>query len=223
MIKEHDNILKKAGVKFLPFVGDDYKKGISFDEDGNLIFGSDEKTGKKVLVLGESHYCDEKLSDEEMASFTRDVLEWYLDVRKSADNAFWMKTFLKFERALANKITDSEESTNIWNHLMFYNYLQVPLKGARMAGSQDNYENASKPFFKLLEVFKPDYVIVWGHRLYEWLPNDNGCQGAVLSDGIETWEYNLGDNRIKVLPVCHPSAVFSWDYWHNIIVELLNR
>lgn len=56
-----DKELQEAGVKFLPFVGEDYDQGISFDEEGKLVL---EGQGKKVLVLGESHYCDEELSDE---------------------------------------------------------------------------------------------------------------------------------------------------------------
>ena len=223
MIEKKDSFLKEAGVKFLPFVGDNYENGISFDEKGNLMLGTSEKTLKKVLVLGESHYCDEDLTDEEMSSFTRDVLELYLDARKSGDTTFGMKTFLKFERALANEITGLKDSADIWNHLMFYNYLQVPLNGVRMSGNQEEYENASKPFFKLLEIYRPDYIIVWGYHLYERLTNDNGNQGSVLSYGMETWEYDIDGKRIKVLPVRHPVVGFSWDYWHEIIVDFFNR
>ena len=218
-----DKELKEAGGNFLPFVGDAYESGISFDEKGNLVLGTVENPGKKVMVLGEYHYCDEELSEKEMHSFTRDVVEWYLDARRSGDSALWMNSFLKFERALCNKVTAAEDSIGIWNHLMFYNYLQVPLKGARMAGSQEEYENASKPFLKLLEMYRPDCVIVWGYRLYEWLPNGNGNKSDVLSGEQETWEYILADKRTKVLPVCHPSAGFSWKHWHKIVVEFLNR
>ena len=174
--------LKEAGVKFLPFVGDNYENGISFDEEGRLILGTAEKPGKKVLIINQCHYCDEDLTDEEMSSFTRDVLEWYLDARKCGNTTLWMNTFLKFERALANEITEAKDSASIWGHLMFYNYLQVPLKGARMSGNQ----------------------------------------GSVLSCGMETREYNIDGKRIKVLPVCHPAADYSWDYWHEIIVDFLN-
>ena len=132
MIKDEkiDKELQGKGVKFLPFVGDSYEHGISFDEEGNLVLGTEAKPGKKVLVLGESHYCDEELSDEELSSFTRDVLDSYLN---SEERCSWKRTFLKFERALSNTVTKFEDSKNIWNHLMFYNYLQRPLRGTRMA------------------------------------------------------------------------------------------
>ena len=133
MIKDEqiDKELQEAGVKFLPFVGDCYEHGISFDKDGNLVLGTKENPGKKVLVLGESHYCDEELSDEELSSFTREVLDCYLN---SEERYRWMSTFVKFERALSNTVTNVEDSKSIWNHLIFYNYLQLLLRGARMAG-----------------------------------------------------------------------------------------
>ena len=51
MIKDDkiDKELQEAGVKFLPFVGDEYWNGISFDKDGNLVLGTEENPGKKVL------------------------------------------------------------------------------------------------------------------------------------------------------------------------------
>lgn len=163
MIKNEqiDKELQKAGVKFLPFVGDQYSYGISFNDNGELVLGTEAKPGKKVLVLGESHYCDEDLSDEELSSFTREVLDCYL---KSEERYSWMRTFLKFERALSNADTNID-SKSIWNHLMFYNYLQCPLRGLRMAGDSRRYEDATTPFFAILKKYKPDYIIVWGRRL----------------------------------------------------------
>ena len=116
MIKNEqiDKELQKAGVKFLPFVGDQYEDGISFKDNGELVLGTKKNPGKKVLVLGESHYCDEDLSDEELLSFTRDVLDSYLN---SEERCSWKRTFLKFERALSNADTNID-SKSIWNHLI---------------------------------------------------------------------------------------------------------
>ena len=171
MIKDEqiDKELQEAGVKFLPFVGDQYWYGISFNDNGELVLGTKENPGKKVLVLGESHYCDEDLSDEELSSFTRDVLDCYLN---SEERYSWMRTFVKFERALSNTVTNIEDSKSIWNHLIFYNYLQLPLRGARMVGDSE-YEDAAIPFFAILKKYQPNYIIVWGRRLFANLPCDN--------------------------------------------------
>ena len=217
MIKDDkiDKELQEAGVKFLPFVGDEYWNGISFDKDGNLVLGTEENPGKKVLVLGESHYCDEDLSDEELSSFTRDVLDSYLN---SEERCSWKRTFLKFERALSNADTNIN-SKSIWNHLMFYNYLQRPLRGTRMAGDSEDYKEAETPFFAILEQYQPDCIIVWGRRLFDNLPSVNGVEGKYMPRiNIISWSYKIGDKMIKVLPIYHPSVGFSWDYWHKIIV-----
>lgn len=221
MIKDEkiDKELQGKGVKFLPFVGDQYWYGISFNDNGELVLGTEAKPGKKVLVLGESHYCDEDLSDEELSSFTRDVLDCYLN---SEERYSWMRTFVKFERALSNTVTKFEDSKNIWNHLMFYNYLQRPLRGTRMAGDSEDYEEAKTPFFAILKLYQPDYIIVWGRRLFDNLPSENGEEGKYMS-GIDmnSWSYKIEDKMIKVLPIYHPSVGFSWDYWHKVIVVFL--
>lgn len=222
MIKNEqiDKELQKAGVKFLPFVGDQYSYGISFNDNGELVLGTEAKPGKKVLVLGESLYCDEDLSDEELSSFTREVLDCYL---KSEERYSWMRTFLKFERALSNADTNID-SKSIWNHLMFYNYLQCPLRGLRMAGDSRRYEDATTPFFAILKKYKPDYIIVWGRRLFVNLPSENVQEGEYMpSIEINIWSYQIDGHTIMVLPVVHPSGGFLWGYWHEVIVELLKK
>ena len=59
MIKDEkiDKELQGKGVKFLPFVGDQYEDGISFNDNGELVLGKIENPGKKVLDRGECHYC----------------------------------------------------------------------------------------------------------------------------------------------------------------------
>lgn len=216
--KEKDNELLKAGVKFLPFVGDSYEYGISFDEEGKLVLGTEEKPGKKVLVLGESHYSED--GDVE-PSFTRDVMEYFLEAKKDENWQSWMNTFLKFERSFFNRETSHEDSNSFWNHVVFYNYLQVPLGSPRMVGSPIDFEHSSLPFYNVLKLYKPDYIIVWGYRLYSHLPEKNGKEGACLSGNIETWEYVIDNANVKVLPIYHPSVGFSWKYWHNVIMELI--
>lgn len=224
MIKDDikDKELQEAGVRFLPFVGDNYEYGISFDEEGNLVLGTEAKPGKRVLVLGESHYCDGGCCDcgdfrehKECAEFTRNVINDYLDESKERQN--WMRTFLKFERALSNVDTNID-SKSIWSHLMFYNYLQCALHGSRMAGEK-YYEEAKNPFFAILEKYKPDYIIVWGRRLFAKLPNEKG--EYMPSNDMKSWSYNIEGKTIKVLPIYHPSVGFSWDYWHKVIAVFL--
>lgn len=215
-----DEQLKSAGVKFLPFVGDSYEYGISFDEEGKLVLGTKEKPVKKVLVLGEYHCCDEEISEEDMNSFTRDVVSLYMEASSNGDKSPWMKTFSKFERAFYNHVTEPNETKNFWEHVMFYNYLQVPLQGSRMAGAEEDYEEAVKPFLKVLQTYEPDYIIVWGKRLYERLPEESGSKGIYVNEiGMDTWIYLMDGMSVNVLPTYHPSVGFSWSFWHKVIVS----
>lgn len=84
-------------VFFQPFVGKDYTTGGIF--------------GKRIMVLGESHYCDEGCTDcgsvanhRECMAFTNGVVGDYLNEQKPRER--WMSTFLKFERSLVGHETD---------------------------------------------------------------------------------------------------------------------
>lgn len=218
--KEKDTKLIGGGVKILPFVGDDFEYGISFNENGHLQLGTEKKPGKKVLVLSESYYCNEELSEGKMHSYTRDVMNSYL---LSEEHHNMLITFIKFERALANKITNSSDRNVIWNHLMFYTYSQTLCY--ELSSKNEDNEKISRIFLDVLNEYTPDYIIVWGYNLYyKFLPYIGGFQGEQLeSDGSETWILQLGSKKVKILPIQHPSRGFAWDNWHYSIMEFLNK
>ena len=81
---------------FSPRIGKDYARGRIF--------------GKKILALGESHYCGSGCADcgecgkhPECSDFTTNVVNWCLD--SSVEREGWMNTYLKFERSLVGKET----------------------------------------------------------------------------------------------------------------------
>jgi len=107
-----------SNIFFHPFVGKDYANGGIF--------------GKRIMILGESHYCDEECADcgdcrlhRECMGFTQQVLDDYLNEGKERQN--WMRTFLKFERSLVGEETDQAMRLKIWNSVVFFNYLQVAI------------------------------------------------------------------------------------------------
>jgi hypothetical protein len=194
---------------FLPFIGQYYNQGIF---------------GKKVLVLGESHYCDEKTKPEEFKDVTRNCVQAFLD--KNAERERWMNTYRKFERALANKATSFEDSARIWDSLIFYNYLQEPMSKPRECGTLKQYKDAAEPFFETLNCYQPDVVIVWGIRLYNQMPNENwedGHQEIVVNDyKINYGYYNMSNGKkITVLAIRHPSCPFSWTFWHKVLKTII--
>lgn len=189
---------------FLPFVGKNYNNGGMF--------------GKRIMVLGDNHY-----GSVPQPNITRDVLGWYLD--QNVEREGWMNTFLKFERSLVNRETTPKDSLEIWNSLLFYNYLQVLLDGPREAGTEQQYKDSAGAFFQVMDRYRPDDIIVWGKRLWKNLPWDNWIEGApVTVDGVEidNGYYKLNDGQmVRVVCVYHPSVGYSWDYWHKVIMRFM--
>ena len=202
-----------SSVFFLPWVGRDYNSGGIFS--------------KRIMVLGDSHYCGSPCNrcgvnpNSKCNSFTTDVIESYLN--PSCEREGWMPTYLKFERSLVNHETTFEESRQIWDSLLFYNYLQVAMQGPRQAGTDGQYMDARKPFFEVMNMYQPDLLVVWGMRLWKKLPVDFWEDCAEMEvDGypIQNGFYRLRNGK-KVRAVCvyHPSAGYSWDYWYKVIMR----
>ncbi len=191
---------------FKPYIGKNYISGGIF--------------AKKILVLGESHYCSE---EEVYDSLTSDVLEKYL---KHESSEGWMNTFKKFERSLVGKITDENLSKKIWDSIAFYNYLQVAIGDSRLAGTDADYKNAAEPFFEVLNQLRPDVLIIWGKRLWNKTPGaEKWISGkSVVVDGYEnpTGKYILENGKeVFTTPVYHhPSAGFSWEYCYRVFKEM---
>lgn len=202
---------------FQPFVGTNYYIGGIF--------------GKRIMVLGESHYCEEGCADcgnlanhRECATFTSGVLVDYLDENRPRER--WMNTFLKFERSLVGHETDWAERKQIWNSLMFYNYLQVAMGGPRKAGTNEQYEHASHVFYDVIDKYLPQYIIVWGSRLWNYLPGDSRWHDGkpiVIDDyKVLTGSYSLSNgDTARVMTVNHPSVGYSWDWWYRAIQQFL--
>ena len=199
-------------VKFKPWIGFNYNSGIK---------------GKKILALGESFYCSEEDIKKlpEGTSLTDKVVTDYLAIRNGEyreNNGSWTNTYLKFERSLTNKETTPEESQEIWNSIAFYNYLQVPMSGARESGSTIDYKNAENAFIEVINELQPDLMIVWGvGKLFNNLPEGNWKWGEPLSiDGwpVKNGYYQLKNGKIvRCLAVYHPSSGYQWDWWYKVI------
>ena len=53
------------------------------------------------------------------------------------------------------------------------------------------------------------------------MPHEHREEGKFMpSIDMNFWRYKIIDGKtIKVLPIYHPSVGFSWEYWHEVIVE----
>lgn len=208
---------------FRPFVGASYQNGGIF--------------GKRIMVLGESHHCGDKCHDCGVAAlhpdctrFTPMVVNKYLEyIGGKGAHEKWMNTYLRFERSLAGHETNLAESQQIWQGLLFFNYLQVAMDEPRQAGTEEQYQTAQEAIYETIDAYKPQYIIAWGMRLWENLPGDNRWQqGAPIAAGgraVETGSYALGSGgRALIMATYHPSSSrYAWEEWHEVINQFLSR
>ena len=189
-------------IKFLPRVGKHYDHS---------------RWGKRVMVLGESHYCEDPA--DATPDMTQAVLEWMFN--SSAEAEPWMNTFTKFASALSGQQENRFSSEAVWDEVLFYNFIQEPISGPRQAPSEEQRVAAQGAFLEVIEHYRPDLVLAWSHsRVYDYLPNE-GHQGADCC-GVETWIYPLSDgHEVRVLPVQHPASAFSPSEWHRTISAAL--
>ena len=197
-------------VYFEPWIGENYWEGGFF--------------GKKILVIGNSHYCGHRTEcnncgvdgycfDYDCSSFTTNVVNQYLD-RDEDEWESWYNTYWKFECALCGYETDKDDSYDIWNSIAFYNYLQTAVESPYDPGNDEDYENSESAFWEVLEDLHPDYIIMWGDRVWNQSPSYNG-------DG-EYYELEDG-SEIPVLGIHHPSwRYFNWEEENREINNFLN-
>lgn len=208
----------ETNIFYRPNVGKEYPSGGIF--------------GKRIMILGESHYCDEKCADcgllskhSKCAKFTEGVINDYLNEDKKRET--WMNTFVKFERSLVGHTTNWEERHKIWQSVIFYNYLQSAVDGPRKGGSKVQYKNAQKGFYEVIDKYKPEAIIAWGSRLWNHLPGGSRWHWdkPIIIDDFKVLRgrYTLNnDESVKILKVYHPSGRYSWDWWFKAISEFLN-
>ncbi len=201
-------------------------KDVKFEPWKGKNYNTSGFNGKKILVIGESFYCSE---EDAVATLTTKIVKDYLAIRKGEcreNKGGWTNTYLKFERSLIGKETTPKESREIWDSIAFYNYLQVPMSGARESGFTIDYKNAENAFFEVINELQPDLIIVWGvGKLFNNLPEDRWTWDKPLN--VEGWDIQNGfyqlDNKkqVRCVAVYHPSTGYQWDWWHKVISRFL--
>lgn len=225
-MNEQTKILKEnKSINFYPWVGEKFQEGLA---------------GKKVLVLGESHYCKDQLAEggvcypccerckmtEELGCFsqTEDVIDCYIDYYSGEP---YQQTFLCFERAVCGREISYDERIDFWNHVAFYNYIQYSQGGPRLP--LEEAEDSSNAFQAVLETLMPDCIIIWGvDKLWNRLPDWGGDETRLSIDSgyyTKLWNYTIKGKRIPAMAVYHPSTPRgkSWEYWHQFYKKFIGN
>lgn len=188
-------------VFFKPWIGENYKNNKYFK--------------KTIMVLGESHYCDQKcdncgdlLANPDCRNFITNIMNRFIDYKKGTQtHERWMNTYTRFSNIYFGDEVDNNTTIDFWNSLIFYNYIQKALEDSRISPTEEDFKNSEIAFFEVLRKYKPDLIIVWGERLWDKLPA-NGQWGDVLLDGKngKFYNYEIDSKIIPAFSIYHPSS-----------------
>jgi len=180
-------------IKFEPYIGENY---------------NDQKF--KVLILGESHYFNQKdyksyLNDDNaFKSVTNDVVNRFLNYKKGITGyERWMNTFTKFSNVINGKRIGNKETVRYWDSCIFYNYVQKPTTGPRRSPLKEDFIKSFNALSSVLKKHKPDIIFIWGYRLSGNLPKETIREQLIKKSKVETLDLNL---KIPFYVVPHPSS-----------------
>lgn len=173
---------------------------------------------KKILILGESHYCKWECAGcgdtkaECCPDMTNKVINNYLNYKngKGKFNSS-MNTFTRFTNVFLGEKCNNENVNNFWNSIVFYNYVQRGLKEPRSSPTPEMFKQSEDAFFEILNEFTPDIIIAWGERLAKNMP-DNGYSAdkSILGDeqNGKLYYYKGKTKDILIYYIPHPSSSY---------------
>ncbi|QNR96649.1 hypothetical protein ICJ04_14205 [Stenotrophomonas sp. 169] len=180
-------------VRFIPYWGDLYWEGMD---------------GVRVLLLGESHYRNEGLSDalEVTRPFTQDTFrEMATEVRKAGDGPFFKALDL-----LLNGRQDfqRQEAAEAWRRVAFLNLSQA------FAGSQASHRPRNQAlrdggdvlWQEILPVLKPNVVLVLGRTAWRLFSHGKPQPGL---EPFNARHVNRGEGKRRYI---ESREVWSLDY-----------
>ncbi len=139
-------------VRFQPWIGSKYVAGNRF--------------GKRVLVLGESHYAD---ASEATPDITTRVVRTYGQLQRKI--AFFTKVPKILLQMDASTFLTDEDKAEAWEHVAFYNYVQELVgPDPRKPPTSEQWAAAQPPFREVVESLRPQIVLVLGIALGRQLP-----------------------------------------------------
>lgn len=140
-----DQETRFPGVKFLPWVGKDYRNSSRFR--------------LRLLALGQYHYGELFTKN---SVFTREVVREWGQRNPSS-------YFTKIAQVLLGETgcLSDEARTDVWEHIAFYNYIQTLADGPRTLPSPAEWKAAEVPFMVVLGALQPNAVLVLGKGLWD--------------------------------------------------------
>lgn len=189
---------------FKPWIGDNYWSGRRF--------------GKRVLVLGESHYGWDLPPN------------WTIQcIKEQISGEGTYKFWTDIAIAFLNEHPSVEDKKAFWHSVAFYNYIQESVgDGPGIRPTEEMWENAREPFNEVLSKLCPQFIAVLGHELWDALPAD-GSEGprarGARGHNEPLWRYPHPEGEAWAFRLMHPSArkgFSAWE-WHDPLMQALER
>lgn len=188
--------------------------------------------GKKVLILGESHYCggcndcgNLENEEDECRNLTSNALQSFFNYKEgNYEHKGWMNTYTKFSNIIHDKSLNYDELMEFWDSVIFYNYVQFDTEKARVSPKDEEFLKSSTAFYEVLEHYQPDIIIVWGERLWNKLPSTGWLGDDIMYQNESRgplYNYKISTGKIiSAYGVYHPSSS-AFDYsWYNFLNEV---
>ena len=130
------------------------------------LYNSEGLSGRRVLILGESHYGK---PEEETARFTRECVEFMAKAEKG-HRFFTVVAKLLLNEAAGVRLTQRRRCW-FWDRVAFYNYIQsFPSTTSRVRPTSTMWSYAALCLPGVLAELRPDLVLVLGRELGRRIP-----------------------------------------------------
>jgi len=192
-------------IVFEPWVGDNYAKGIQ---------------GKKVLVLGESHYDEGFNQGDRLTEF---VVRRHIE-RVGKQYAFWTNIAKTF---VGPAYADKADRVSFWESVAFYNYVQEFVgDGPRQRPTKRHFQESWPEFSSVIEELRPDLVVALGFGLWDSLQPLLATPVAVAAPAYHKREcagcwLQQGGRSVLVGYIKHPSGGYDWEFWRSWCIAYL--
>jgi len=184
-------------VKFQPRIGSDYAAA---------------KFGKRVLVVGDSHYEWQGSGNiDQWADITRTLVQEQIDGEYT--KRFWTNIAIMF----LNRRPTLADKHEFWHSVSFFNYLQSSAGfGPDSVPLEDQWQNSHSAFFEVLANLKPQLIVVLGDRVWNRLPPVHRTDGEPIpgADWMKTYRYAFPGGSALSIQVRHPGRAFNGRDWH---------
>ena len=181
-------------------------------------FGVGELGGRRVLLLGESHYTAESEYDTE---------ELTVSVVRQVINGTQVIPFFDRAQSLLTEGMGTGKVTtraDFWHAVAFYNYVPCLVAAvARVRPTSKMWKGGAEPFAHLLAAVRPARVLVLGKSVWDHIRLPAKWTSVSLG-GDEAMRERTGPSGQRVVAtwVYHPSSVgFTVGKWSSRAATLL--